>query len=204
MIASWKRTFLTNPLLGLPHVFILTPFWVPVNVTVLTVTFCTPASFKSFPKLPMLQNPINNFNYYHYHKDNNNKYVNTYNPLITRNNILKCIKVLDSNLILVINKKYYLIPCPGPQAMFSIHKLVVPGPTEMQSSPVRIFELRMVMWDDICTWMPSVLGLFPSARTFTPCSFTFWHPLNTMWNIWLFIEVNPPMAMLLELVNASV
>jgi len=97
-----------------------------------------------------------------------------------------------------------LIPCPGPHAMSSIHKLVVPGPMEMQSSPVRILELRMVTWEDIWTWMPSVLGLFPSAKTFTPCTFTFWHPLNTMWNIWLFNEVNPLIAMLFELVKANV
>lgn len=32
----------------------------------------------------------------------------------------------------------YLIPWPGPHAMSSIHKLVVPGPTETQSSPVPI------------------------------------------------------------------
>lgn len=45
----------------------------------------------------------------------------------------------------------YLIPWPGPQAMFSIHKLVVPGPIEMQSSPVAILEFIIVTSDDEAT-----------------------------------------------------
>ena len=47
-----------------------------------------------------------------------------------------------------IKKIKYLIPCPGPHATFSIHKLVVPGPIEMQSSPVLILELRIVTLED--------------------------------------------------------
>lgn len=50
------RISLTKPELGLPHVLILAPFVVPLNVTVLTVTFCTPASSRSLPRLPMLRN----------------------------------------------------------------------------------------------------------------------------------------------------
>nr|GMC83169.1 Os01g0623750 [Ipomoea batatas] len=61
-----------------------------------------------------------------------------------------------------------LIPWPGPQAMFSIHKLELPGPMEIQSSPVPIWEFKIVTPDDDCTWIPSVLGLFPGAEIFTP------------------------------------
>lgn len=54
-MACWKRTSRTNPVLCLAHVFILRPFWVFLNVTALTVTFSTPASLKSLPRLPMLK-----------------------------------------------------------------------------------------------------------------------------------------------------
>ena len=54
MLMCWKTTFLTNPLLGLAHDLILTPFCVPIKVTVLTVTFWTPSSSRSFARLPML------------------------------------------------------------------------------------------------------------------------------------------------------
>lgn len=36
------------------------------------------------------------------------------------------------------------MPWPGPQATFSIHKFEVPGPIEMQSSPVLILEFKIV------------------------------------------------------------
>ena len=85
----------------------------------------------------------------------------------------------------------YLIPCPGPHASLSIHKWEVPGPIEMQSSPVRMFELRMVTFDDLSTWMPSVLGLLLAAKTFTPWIFTSWQSYTTMWYIWLLTEDNP-------------
>lgn len=55
IMACWKRTSRTNPVLCLAHVFILRPFWVFLNVTALTVTFSTPASLKSLPRLPMLK-----------------------------------------------------------------------------------------------------------------------------------------------------
>lgn len=54
MVQCWKITFFTKPWLGLPQDLILTPFWVPTNVTSFTVIFCTPGSFISFAKLPML------------------------------------------------------------------------------------------------------------------------------------------------------
>lgn len=96
-----------------------------------------------------------------------------------------------------------LIPWPGPQAMFSIHKLEVPGPIEIQSSPVPIWEFIMVTLDEYWTWIPSVLGLFPGADTFTPCSFTLSQLSTNMWNIWLFFDVNPLISMLLELEKVS-
>lgn len=45
----------------------------------------------------------------------------------------------------------YLMPCPGPHKTFSIHKLVLPGPIETQSSPVLILEFKIVTPDDNCT-----------------------------------------------------
>ena len=54
MVECSNTTPFTNPSLGLPHVLILRPFSVPVNTVVFTVTFCTPCSWFSLPKLPML------------------------------------------------------------------------------------------------------------------------------------------------------
>ena len=88
--------------------------------------------------------------------------------------------------------------------MSSIHKFVVPGPIETQSSPVPIWELRMVTPVDAWTWMPSVLGLVPEAETLTPCSLTLLQPLITMWNIWLLRDVNPIIFMFFELENPNV
>lgn len=54
MMACWKDTPLTNPVLSLPHALIRTPFWVPVNSAVFTVMLFTPSSLSERPKLPML------------------------------------------------------------------------------------------------------------------------------------------------------
>lgn len=40
--------------------------------------------------------------------------------------------------------QFYLMPWPGPQETFSIHKFDVPGPIDMQSSPVPITAFKMV------------------------------------------------------------
>jgi len=66
MTRSWKKTVLTNPLLGLAHDFILTPFCDPVNTELDTVTFSTPSSFSSFAKLPMLQMQSSSHNHMSY------------------------------------------------------------------------------------------------------------------------------------------
>ena len=81
---------------------------------------------------------------------------------------------------------------------------MVPGPTEMQSSPVCILELRIVTLEDNWTWMPLVFMLFLAAMTMTPCIFTLLHALTTIWNIWLFMEVNPLTTILFELINSNV
>lgn len=78
----------------------------------------------------------------------------------------------------------------GPQATWSINKFLVPGPMEMQSSPVLMLVWRTLTSDDNWTWMPSVLGLLPGARILTPSMCTFLQLLITMWNIWLFSEDN--------------
>lgn len=177
--ASWKRMFLTKPLLGLAQDLILNPFWVPVNTTDLTITFSTPGSWSSFPRLPILHR---------------NAHVESI-PLFSISYALCLI-----NSLVLFN---HLIPWPGPHATLSIHILLVPAPIEIQSSPVPIQELRIATLLDNCTWMPSVLGLLPEADTVTPCTFTLWQPLMTMWNIWLFSEISLLIAILFELENAS-
>jgi len=90
------------------------------NVTVFTVTFCTPASCSSLPKLPMLQRIHNSSTKYYDIKKN---------------------AINKSSCMFFI---FYLMPWPGPQATFSIHKLVVPGPTDTQSSSVPILAFKIV------------------------------------------------------------
>lgn len=54
IIASRDCTPSTNPLLGLAHDFIPSPFWVLVKVVFLTVTIWTLSASKSLARLPML------------------------------------------------------------------------------------------------------------------------------------------------------
>jgi hypothetical protein len=49
-----------------------------------------------------------------------------------------------------------------------------------------------------------VFGLLAAAIIFTLSTCTFWQPLNTMWNIWLFSDINPLILMLLEFVKLNV
>ncbi|BAS73235.1 Os01g0623750, partial [Oryza sativa Japonica Group] len=120
-----------------PHVLIRSPFSVPTNAAPLTVTFSTPPSSLSFPRLPML------------------------------------------------------MPWPGPQLTCSTRRLEVPGPTEMQSSPVWMLAPVMVTADDDCTWMPSVLGLLPGATIRASCTATPSHPSITTWYSSLFTDLTP-------------
>lgn len=96
------------------------------------------------------------------------------------------------------------MPWPGLQTTLWIRKFEVPGPIEMQSSPVLIMEFKIWNLDECCTWIPSVFKLFPGAKTFSLSNFTLLHPLNTMWNIWLFIEVSHLITMFFELENSIV
>ena len=98
----------------------------------------------------------------------------------------------------------HLMPWPGPHSMPSIHKFLVPGPIDMQSSPVLMVERIMAMLVERWTWMPSVFGLFPDAMMLTPWRRTLLQPFMTMWNIWLFNDNIPFIIMLLELVKLSV
>lgn len=90
------------------------------------------------------------------------------------------------------------MPCPGPQPMWSIHMFLVPGPIEMQSSPLLIVLLLMVTPVEYCTWMPSVFGLPLGAMILM-----FWSlmlllcPMAT-WIVWLFRDVKPLTTMLLH------
>jgi hypothetical protein len=87
--------------------------------------------------------------------------------------------------------------------MSSIHKLVVPGPIETQSSPVRILAPLIVTPVDPCTWIPSVFGLFPGAFILTPCTVTASQLSITMWYNSLFIDVRPLIKTLLEFLSVS-
>lgn len=59
------------------------------------------------------------------------------------------------------------MPWPGPHLMLDMYRLVVPGPIDMQSSPLWRVLPVMVTPVDNCTWMPSVLGLWSGAIAFT-------------------------------------
>lgn len=96
-----------------------------------------------------------------------------------------------------------LMPWPGPQLTSSIHKLVVPGPIETQSSPVWMLAPVIVTPVDPCTWIPSVFGLFPGAFILTPCTSTRSQLSITMWYNSLFIDDRPLIETSLELRNVS-
>lgn len=51
--------FLAYPLLGLAHDFIRTPLSDPANTAFVSVTFSTPSSRRSLPRLPMLHLQVN-------------------------------------------------------------------------------------------------------------------------------------------------
>lgn len=97
----------------------------------------------------------------------------------------------------------YLIPCPGPQAMWSIQTFLEPGPMEMQSSPLLIELLLMVMPVEYCRLMPSVFGLPLGATILMPWSkMLLLCPMAT-WIIWLFRDVKPLTTMLLHHMNVN-
>lgn len=95
----------------------------------------------------------------------------------------------------------YLTPWPGPQCILSIHKFVVPGPIDIQSSPVWILLSVMVTLVEDWTWIPSVLGLRAGAIIFTFCTFTLLQLLITRCISWLLIEVKPSITMSLAQLN---
>lgn len=56
-----------------------------------------------------------------------------------------------------------LIPCLGPHWVLVMLTNLLPGPKEMQSSPVPINECMMLIPLDDEMWIPSVLGLSSGA-----------------------------------------
>lgn len=76
--------------------------------------------------------------------------------------------VLYTNCIIID-----LTPCPGPHLMLLMYKFLVPGPIDMQSSPVCMMLPVIVTPVDDCMWMPSVLGLSSGAISFTFLTITF-------------------------------
>lgn len=76
--------------------------------------------------------------------------------------------------------------------------LELPGPMEMQSSPVEILEFKIVTPVEDDKWIPSVFGLSPGAEMLTPCSLALVHAYNRMWNIWLFNDLKLLITMFWE------
>nr|CAD1834307.1 unnamed protein product [Ananas comosus var. bracteatus] len=68
----------------------------------------------------------------------------------------------------------------------------------MQSSPVFMLLLVTMTSLDIWMWMPSVLGLLPSAVIFAPCTVTPLLPKMEMWKPSLFTVDSPLMRMLFD------
>lgn len=86
---------------------------------------------------------------------------------------------------------YYLIPWPGPQAIFWIQTFLEPGPIAMQSSPVLIRLFLMVTPVDDWTMIPSVLGLRLGATILIRSKTILVHLLTATWMVWLYNEVTP-------------
>ena len=74
-----------------------------------------------------------------------------------------------------------LIPWPGPQVTWLTVTSSVPSPMEMQSLPIPILALVMVMLDERPMWIPSVLGLFPGVVMVTCWICKLLHPKTLMW-----------------------
>ena len=74
------------------------------------------------------------------------------------------------------------MPWPGPHLMSLMSMSEVPGPKEMQSSPVPMVVLRMLTCREWLTWMPSVLGLLDGAMIRTPWTVTPLQSKMDMWN----------------------
>lgn len=90
------------------------------------------------------------------------------------------------------------MPCPGPQPILCIHKFMEPGPIEMQSSPVFITLSSIVTPMELCTCIPSVLGLPLGALILTFCIFTSLLCPIAMWIVWLLIDLKPLITTLFE------
>lgn len=82
-----------------------------------------------------------------------------------------------------------LIPWPGPQWTLVMLMSLLPGPKEMQSSPVPITEFLMLIPVDLEMCMPSVLGLLSGAITVTWSNVISWHPCTLKCMRLLLIEV---------------
>ena len=93
-----------------------------------------------------------------------------------------------------------LMPWPSPQLTFLIVTSWLPSPSEIQSSPVPIFESVMLIPDERPMWIPSVFMLFPGALTIICWNMRFLHPKMLMWKFLLFIDL---MSQTIEFVMKS-
>ena len=79
-----------------------------------------------------------------------------------------------------------LMPWPGPQVTPWMITFLLPSPRETQSSPVLMFELRILTPFDRPMWIPSVFKLVSGAETVKRWKVMFWHPRTLTWNCLLF------------------
>jgi hypothetical protein len=83
------------------------------------------------------------------------------------------------------------MPWPGPHATRSIQRLELPGPTETQSSPVRMAASYTATFVDLWMCIPSVFGLSAGASTVTRRTVTPRLCSTTTWNSSLLTDLTP-------------
>ena len=82
-----------------------------------------------------------------------------------------------------------LIPCPGPHETLSTRRFFIPSPTEIQSSPVLMLVLMILIPSLLPTWIPSVLGLSSGATILMSSNVRFFAPITLMWKFFASNEV---------------
>lgn len=94
-----------------------------------------------------------------------------------------------------------LIPWPGPHWTLVMLMALLPGPMEMQSSPVLNVEFVMLMLVDLEMWIPSVLGLSFGATNVRLSNLMFWLSYTEKWKNLLFIDLMFCIVALLIVLN---
>jgi hypothetical protein len=71
-----------------------------------------------------------------------------------------------SSLICILLSYNYLMPWPGPHKTLEMVSWLLPAPMDMQSSPVPMEDLEILIPVESAIWMPSVFGLSLGADIF--------------------------------------